>query len=633
MLGFSVSRFHLNSLRARLLAFVLLLIIPMALLIAWNAAERRRHDLAEAEANALRIAQLAASTQEQTISAARELLITLARDPDILERNAERCSAYFADLIAQSPQYSNLSVVDIDGMNFFCSAIPANPGVNVTDRAWFRRALTQQAFVIGDFIVGRTTNVPSISFATPVVQDEVITGIAVVSASLEWLSGWVGQVELPADSTLTVLDNNGIILARYPYEPELIGQAFPNNAAFEQMVSRAQGTYEDTGRDGIERLYGFTRLEDYAGYVYIVVGLSKAVVLAPSNALQTFSLVSLALTGSVLLTIILWVANRVVIKPIGNLIHVTDQLAQGDLTVRPVLVDSFEELDRLALHVQQLARSLEQRQQEVQAEIDTRKQTELHLRTAIDQLSAEVAARKEAEEANNLKLKFLGMISHELRTPLASIKGFSTTLLAPDVAFPQEQQHQFLTVIDQQTDKLSELVEQLLDLSRLQSGTLRIESSPQTLETILKAASTHVETLAAQHQLTFQIPSDLPQLLADSERIAQVIVNLIGNAAKFSPASTPIVIQATVLDGHVQIDVADQGIGIPLEERAKVFEAFQQVNRKTPGQRRGAGLGLAICKSIIEAHGGRIWIQDRYPGTTVSFLLPIVASDKHHLQS
>jgi signal transduction histidine kinase len=235
---------------------------------------------------------------------------------------------------------------------------------------------------------------------------------------------------------------------------------------------------------------------------------------------------------------------------------------------------------------------------------------------------AERQARRRAEEADALKLKFLAMISHELRTPLASIKGFATTLLAEDVAFTAEQQRQFIRVIDLESDKLTGLVEQLLDLSRLQAGTLRIERTPQAITDVLERAMTDLRTLAAQHKLNINLSDALPLVSVDGERIAQVITNLVGNAAKFSPVGSGITIVASPTATAIQIDVSDEGIGIPHEERDKVFEAFQQSERKNANQRQGAGLGLAICKSIIEAHNGRIWIRDQPRGTTISFTLP-----------
>ncbi len=241
-------------------------------------------------------------------------------------------------------------------------------------------------------------------------------------------------------------------------------------------------------------------------------------------------------------------------------------------------------------------------------------------------LEQEAAARREAEQANELKLKFLAMISHELRTPLTSIKGFSTTLLAEDIEWPPAKQRDFLQTIDEESDKLGDLIEQLLDMSRMEAGILRISPRKQSLNDIFISSEPQMRAITSDHVLVLEITPDLPPVSVDGQRIAQVLTNLAGNAAKYSPPQTRITISAYPVENAIQIDVADQGIGIPTKEREHVFEAFRQLENKSSNRTRGAGLGLAICKGLVEAHGGRIWIQDRTePGTVVSFTLPIRA--------
>jgi two-component system sensor histidine kinase KdpD len=246
-------------------------------------------------------------------------------------------------------------------------------------------------------------------------------------------------------------------------------------------------------------------------------------------------------------------------------------------------------------------------------------------------LEAETRARREAEKANDLKLKFLAMISHELRTPLTSIKGFATTLLANDVTWDPNSQRDFIETISQEADKLTDLIEHLLDLSRLESGTLRIVLEEQPLNVIINTAMAQLQALTAEHGLVITIPEDLPPVRADPQRIAQVLTNLVHNATKYSPGGTQITISAIRQGREVQVSVTDQGPGIPPEERARVFEAFHQAPTSEDSAERvkGAGLGLAICKGLIEAQGGRIWVQDRpEPGTTLSFTLPIAGPSK-----
>jgi PAS domain S-box-containing protein len=246
-------------------------------------------------------------------------------------------------------------------------------------------------------------------------------------------------------------------------------------------------------------------------------------------------------------------------------------------------------------------------------------------RTAL--LEHERAARLKAEEANELKLKFLAMISHELRTPLTSIKGFSSTLLAEDVVWEADSQREFLQIVDQEADKLTDLVEQLLDVSRLHAQNLRINLVPQLLSTVVTTAMPQLKHLTAHHHLSVDVPSDLSLISVDTLRIAQVIANLVDNAAKYSPPATNITLSAQNVGNHLLVTVSDEGIGIPAEHRSAVFEAFQQLDTLN-GTQKGAGLGLAICKGLVEAHGGHIWIEDQAaPGTTIHFTLPVISAN------
>jgi PAS domain S-box-containing protein len=238
-------------------------------------------------------------------------------------------------------------------------------------------------------------------------------------------------------------------------------------------------------------------------------------------------------------------------------------------------------------------------------------------------LKREREARKAAQEADRLKLTFLAMISHELRTPLTSIKGFATTLLADDITWDAESQRDFIAIISEESDKLTDLIEQLLDLSRLEAGTLGIAPESMAMAEIVSVAMAQLETISASHSLRIDVLQDLPYVLADLQRTGQIIVNLVNNAAKYSPPETEIRISAQQDDGFIQINVIDQGPGIPPEERSDVFEAFRQIKDQGANYKKGAGLGLAICKGLVEAHGGKIWIQDTTEGTTISFTLPI----------
>lgn len=258
-----------------------------------------------------------------------------------------------------------------------------------------------------------------------------------------------------------------------------------------------------------------------------------------------------------------------------------------------------------------------------------------HLKVLVDQatitlynlrlLEVEAESRHEAERANEIKTEFLAMISHELRTPLTSIVGFTTTLLAEDVSWEPEEQNDFIQTIQQEANRLQELIDHLLDLSRMEAGMLPITQGSYSLQGIIQDALPQLHTLTDGKVLTMHLPANLPLVNVDAKRIAQILVNLVRNAATYSPPGSEISIGAMTHGEFVQITVSDQGPGIAPSEHKKVFKAFQRGKNIEHGPSQGAGLGLAICKGLVEAHGGRIWIKKKaLPGAIICFTLPVV---------
>lgn len=260
-----------------------------------------------------------------------------------------------------------------------------------------------------------------------------------------------------------------------------------------------------------------------------------------------------------------------------------------------------------------------------------------HLQSLVDQVASaahslrllelESEARRAAERADQVKMRFLAMISHELRTPLTSIKGFISTLLAPDVEWGEQEEREFLEIISSESDRLADLVEQLLDLTRLQAGTLSIQHSRQSLDGIVQNVLPQLMILTHQHDLAINVPQDLPPVYVDPTRIAQVLTNLVHNAVRYAPPHTLIAIDAEHKDhaDMVEVRVRDHGPGVPPEHWESIFQAFHQVSRRSPESfAKGAGLGLAISRGLIEAQGGAIWVAEHDgPGAVFAFTLPV----------
>ena len=226
-------------------------------------------------------------------------------------------------------------------------------------------------------------------------------------------------------------------------------------------------------------------------------------------------------------------------------------------------------------------------------------------------------------KASQLRADILSAISHELRTPLASIKGYSTALLLDEVEWDETSRREFLTLIDEECDKLESIVHDFLDAARIEAGRLEIEFQPVMLPRLAQAEADSVSRHTPVHRFVLDFPSDFPVLDADPVRIGQVIRNLLDNAVKYSPQGGLIVMRGTVKEDEVVVSVSDQGMGIAPEDLNKLFERFFRVKTGAGYHIAGSGLGLPISQSIVEAHGGRIWAESQMgQGTTLYFTLP-----------
>jgi PAS domain S-box-containing protein len=231
------------------------------------------------------------------------------------------------------------------------------------------------------------------------------------------------------------------------------------------------------------------------------------------------------------------------------------------------------------------------------------------------------------KQLNKARSELLANVSHELRTPLASIKGFVETLLEPDVRWSKKDQQDFLQSANVETDRLTFLIRDLLDMSRLDSGKMVLDCKVYGVNEIIQPVSSILALLTSKHRLACSIPRDLPPVSADRNRIGQVITNLVENAAKFSPDGSLIQIDVRVDGNRLVFSVEDRGEGMTGEVIANLFNRFFQAERVVNGKTRGTGLGLAICKGIIEAHGGRIWVSSvPGKGSAFSFSIPLSAT-------
>jgi two-component system sensor histidine kinase/response regulator len=230
----------------------------------------------------------------------------------------------------------------------------------------------------------------------------------------------------------------------------------------------------------------------------------------------------------------------------------------------------------------------------------------------------------EYEELNKLKSDLLAKVSHELRTPLATIKGYSTMLLNYEPRLWHSERHEYLKSIDSATDRLTEMVSQLMDMSRIETGLLKLDKAPTNISKLLEKIVAEAQLRTPGHKIVKNTTKRPLRANIDSNRIRQITDNLIDNACKYSKEGTEVVVSDQRSDHRLIISVTDQGIGIPADKLEGVFEQMYYVESVPFHRTDGLGLGLAICKGLVEAHGGRIWAESKMgEGSTFYFNIPL----------
>jgi PAS domain S-box-containing protein len=251
----------------------------------------------------------------------------------------------------------------------------------------------------------------------------------------------------------------------------------------------------------------------------------------------------------------------------------------------------------------------------------------------ITQIIANVRDMTRLREAEELKQTLLSVISHELKTPVSIIKGYAGTLAREDAHWDHETLAEGLSVIEEEADRLDQLINNLLDASRLQAGGLKLRLSLVDVAEMARSAVENLQTTTAKHTFAVDFPPDFPEIQGDYDRLREVLTNLIGNAIKYSPEGGLIKVGGLLGEklNTIRLFVSDEGIGIPPGEQERIFERFHRVDNRLARQTPGTGLGLYLVRAVVEAHGGRVWVESSPGHGSVFWVeLPLVTEGPGH---
>lgn len=303
--------------------------------------------------------------------------------------------------------------------------------------------------------------------------------------------------------------------------------------------------------------------------------------------------------------------------------HVKEVIRNPDIA--NLLLKSLYTKEELALEItQSIPRNLIM---EIQTSIIDDEKKE---RRGVVAVLRDVTRMRELEQA---KSDFVSTVSHELRTPLTSIKAYTATLLREDVTFSPDTQSEFLHIIEEEADRLTRLIADLLDVSRIESGKFELKTREFDFINLVRIVVDKVLSQTDIHEVHTATPDNLTPMVADPDKIEQVLMNLLGNAVKYSPRGGTIDIEVKEYSNKIECSVKDAGVGIPKEHLVRVFEKFSRVDNRATRGIGGTGLGLYITKSIVEAHGGTIWVESSpSQGSKFHFTLPLDPARKKSQQ-
>lgn len=572
------------SLRSRLLLLIVLAVLPALGLIFYVNVEQRHLAVIQAQDNALRLVRLAAAEHTQLVQSAHQLLAALALLPVVRDEDAAGCSALFASLLKHYTAYGNLGVSRANG-DYFCSAVPLAPSVNSSSYAWFQRTVRTKAFTVGEYQRSQATGTFVLILGYPLLT---ATGQlqAVLAASLDLgrLNQLAAQAQLPPGSTVTAVDRNGTIIARYPDPERWLGKALVDAPLIKAMLTSSEGTVELPGLDGIQRLYAFTQVRDADAEVglSVSVGIPTAVAFAAARQrlIRNLLVVALITLGMLLAA---WIGSEVlVLRPVNALVRATQRLRAGDLTARTDVPHGQGEMNQLATAFDEMAEALAQHEAE-------RAKTE----ATLQRLSRSLLEAQESERR---------AIARELHDEL----GQSLQALKINVQTAQR-------VPQQSAARLAESIG-LLDLTIQQVRALSVDLRPSLLDDLglVAALEWYVGRQAQRVGFVGRFTAEPRELRLNptvETTCFRIVQEALTNVARHAKAQ------------HVWVDLQQQGeeVRLTIRDDGAGFDVRAAQERAV----QGGSFGVLGMRERAELAGGVLAIQSTpTQGAEISVCFP-----------
>jgi two-component system, NtrC family, sensor kinase len=566
----------------------------------------------KASSAALSIQQLTTGLLRQLESVAQP---TVGTGPAGLEERTQD----FQRVLEREPLISRLTYLDGHGREQLrispLAPVVRNSGIDFSMRPAFVRARADKQYLGPVRFVRRSQPHMTVS----VSEGAPGRGVVVADVDLNPVRDIVERARVGTTGYAYAVDQRGDLVTHPNINLVLRHTSFAElpqvRAALRAPSTPAETATVGRDRDGTKVLSAYQTVEPLGWRVFVEEPLSEAY--APLRA--AIWRTALLLVAFLLLAVVtsVYLARRLV-RPIESIQVAAAKIGSGDLDQR-IDVSSNDELGALADEFNRMAAQLQQSYSGLELKVEERTRD---LASALGELDEK---SRELEAASQHKSDFLANMSHELRTPLNAILGFSQVLREEMVGTVNEKQAEYLDDILSSANHLLSLINDVLDLSKVEAGQVELEIAPFSLRESLERGVVMVRERATKDDVRVALVTDpdLDLVDGDERRVRQVIFNLLSNAVKFTPAGGAVDVSATRVGREVRVSVTDTGPGLAPEDYDRIFDEFQQTDVGIE-QREGTGLGLALSKRLVELHGGRIWVDSELGhGSTFVFTLPL----------